>query len=198
MKRLIVLVTGINILGLGTAVCNFTGLGIDPINAFAVAVSDLMNVQLGMFLLVLQFLLGIGVFIFKRENIGVGTIVPMITFGYFLQFFNWLIPQFVSNSNSLIVNSIIFIFGMLIIAFGMSMYMSCKVGMVPYDSVAFILSERIGKNPAVFRIAIDAIVAVIAFFLGGPINIGTVLLAVSIGPLIDFYRRKVFHKMFIV
>lgn len=192
MKRVLFLVIGIMIMGFSTALCNFTGLGIDPINAFAVAVSKLLNMQLGLFLLILQFVIAIGVFIFKRENIGVGTIFPMITFGYFLQFFNWLLPTFLPKTENILINLLLFIIGMLILAFGMSMYMSCDFGMVPYDSIAYTLSDLTGKKVAAFRVSVDVLVAIIAFILKGPIGIGTVLLAFSIGPLIDLYRKKIF------
>lgn len=196
MKKILIFILAIVILAFGTAICNFTGLGIDPFNAFGVAISDLLNMSLGTIILSLQMVLGIFIFILKRENIGVGTIIPIISFGYFLQFFNWLFQKYFEIQHNLLLNIIIFIVGMLIIAFGMSMYMACKLGMVPYDSLAFVISDRIKKSPALIRIILDSTVAIVAFILGGPINIGTVLLAFSIGPLIELYRKYIFHKMF--
>lgn len=195
MKRILIFILAIVILAFGTAICNYTGLGIDPINAFGIAISELTTIQLGTILLVMQFCLGIVVFIFKRDNIGVGTIIPILTFGYFLQFFNWLFATLLIVQSNFFVNISIFIVGMLIIAFGMSLYMQCKLGMVPYDSLAFILEKYFNGRAAIYRMLLDSTVAIIAFVLGGPINVGTILLAISIGPLIDFYRNQLFKNI---
>lgn len=198
MKKLIVLITGISMMALGTSICNTTGLGIDPFNALCVAFSELFTIQLGTMVLILQAFLGIFVLIFDRKKLGIGTLVPMILFGYFLQFFSWFIPQLISGSINRIVNMLLFLVGMMIIAIGMSMYMECEVGMVPYDCLSFVIGERINKNPFTFRVAIDTTVAVAAFLLGGPINVGTVLLAFFTGPLINFFRKKLPRKLFVV
>jgi len=197
MKKIVVLLFGIIILALGTAICNFTGLGIDPFNALCVAIAEMTNIQLGTMVLMIQALIAVIVFIFKREDIGFGTIVPIATFGYFLQFFDWAIPQLVVQPNSILINLIIFVLGMLTLAFGMTTYMQCRMGMVPYDALAFVFEHYFKRRAAIFRISLDVTIAVIAFLLGGPISIGTVLLAVSVGPLIDFYRTYVLKNMFV-
>ncbi|EOH91164.1 YczE/YyaS/YitT family protein [Enterococcus pallens] len=198
MKKLIVLMIGISMMALGTSICNITGLGIDPFNALCVAFSELFTIQLGTMVLILQAFLGIFVFISDRKKLGIGTLVPMILFGYFLQFFNWFMPQLIEASANLIVNLSLFLVGMMIISIGMSTYMECEVGMVPYDCLSFVIGERINKNPFTFRVAIDTTVAVAALLLGGPINVGTVLLAFFTGPLINFFRKKLPRKLFVV
>lgn len=198
MKKIIVLIIGISMMALGTAICNTTGLGIDPFNALCVAFSELFMIQLGTMVLILQALLAIFVFIFDRKKLGLGTLVPMILFGYFLQFFNWSIPQLIELSTNLFFNIFLFLVGMMIIAIGMSTYMECGIGMVPYDCLSFVIGERINKNPFTFRVAIDITVAIIALMLGGPINIGTVLLAFFTGPLINYFRRKLPRQLFAI
>lgn len=190
MKKFFILIFGISLMAFGTSVCNATGLGIDPFNALCVAFSTSFSIQLGTMVLITQAILGILVFLYDRKKLGLGTLVPMISFGYFLQFFNWFIPNLIGTSSSLLLNILIFLIGMLVIAIGMSIYMECKIGMVPYDCLSFIIGERTNKNPFMFRVVIDVSVAFFAFMLGGPINIGTALLALFTGPLIRFFRNK--------
>ena len=198
MKKFLVLIIGISLMALGTSICNTTGLGIDPFNALSVAFSDLFAIQLGTMVLLLQALLGIFVLVFDRKKLGLGSLVPMIAFGYFLQFFNWFIPRLIVVNQNWVFSVFIFFIGMLIIAIGMSTYMECEVGMVPYDCLSFVIGERINKNPFTFRIAIDITVAILAFVLGGPINIGTVLLAFFTGPLINYFRKKLPRQLFVI
>ncbi|MEO1771797.1 YczE/YyaS/YitT family protein [Candidatus Enterococcus ferrettii] len=196
MKRILILILGLSLMALGASVCTITGLGIDPFNALCVAFSNIFNIQLGNMVLILQAVLGIIVLLFDRTKLGVGTLIPMVLFGYLLQFFNWSIPQVISNGEYFLSNLFIFLSGALIIALGMSTYMECEIGMVPYDCLSFIIGERIKKNPFTFRMIIDTFVAVAAFILGGPINFGTVLLALLIGPLINLFRKKVTYRLF--
>lgn len=195
MKKIIILLLGIILLAFGTSICNYTGLGIDPFNAFCIGGGRLTNIALGTFVLIAQFIIAAIVFFLDKKYIGIGTVIPMVTFGYALQFFNWLIGEFVSFEFLLFVKIIIFLFGMLIIALGMSIYMSCDLGMVPYDGLAFVISEKIGKNAFALRVVLDVSVAVLALFVKGPINIGTVILAFGVGPLLNIVNNNVVNKL---
>lgn len=190
MKKIIVFLIGIIILAFGTALCNYTGLGIDPFNAFCIAVSQQSGIQLGTVTLLIQLVIGGFIFIFKRENIGVGSVIPIVSFGYILEFFTWLIEKNLEPITSIFTNLFVFILGALIITFGMSIYMECNMGMVPYDSIAYALVKYFKGEMAIFRMILDTIIAVTAFLLNGPINVGTVILAFSVGPLISFFRDK--------
>ena len=117
----------------------------------------------------------------------------MVTFGYFLQFFNWCLLRFLSFDSGFFIRLILFLAGMLLSTAGMSLYMSCNLGMVPYDCVSFIISGKTAINAFVVRVIVDFCVAVLALAAGGPINVGTVLLAfgaVSYTPL-DVYKSQV-------
>jgi uncharacterized membrane protein YczE len=180
----------------GTSICNNTGLGIDPFNAFCMALSRIININLGTMVMLIQIILGILVFVLNKRFLGFGSLVPMISFGYFLQFFNWFISQIISFDFNILSKLILLLMGMVAIAIGMSMYMECNLGMVPYDCLAFIISDYLGKKMFIFRVILDSTIAITAFLLGGPINVGTILLAVSIGPLIDIFRRNLVSKLF--
>ncbi|MCI1673861.1 MAG: hypothetical protein LKI34_06590 [Bifidobacterium tibiigranuli] len=195
MKKLLLLLSGNAIMAFGTAVCKFTGLGIDPFNAFCVAISNILNVPLGTVVVTCHGIIGIIIFICKRENIGLGTVIPMVVLGYLFQLFNWLIPQFLPTGLNLVLNVMLFIAGMLVMAFGTALYIECKMGMLPYDSVAFTLNDYFKRTPSLYRVILDSLVAVIALLLGGPINIGTIAFAVSVGPLIDFFHRHWLRRL---
>ena len=185
MKKIIVLICGIIVLAFGTSICNYTGLGIDPFNAFCRGSSDLIGLSLGNVTLIAQLSIAIIVFCLDRKLIGIGTILPMIGFGYILQFFNWLLLQFIVFLLPIPVKFVLFFIGMLFITLGMSIYMSTELGMVPYDCVSFVISKKTGKNPFMLRVGLDISVAVIALLLHGPISVGTILIAFGIGPLLN-------------
>ena len=74
-----------------------------------------------------------------------GSVIPMVSFRYFLQFFNWLLSEIHPAVNGLSGGILLFLPGMLIITIGMSIYMNYDLVMVPYDCISFLLSERTEK-----------------------------------------------------
>lgn len=195
MKKIIVLICGIIILAFGTSICNNTGLGIDPFNAFCRGGSDIVGLSLGNFTLIAQLSIAIIVFCLDRKLIGIGTIIPMIGFGYVLQFFNWLLAQLTVFPLQMAINFIAFLIGMLLITLGMSIYMSTQLGMVPYDCISFVVGKKIGKNPFMLRVGLDVSVAVIALLMHGPISVGTILIAFGVGPLLDGMNQLFINKI---
>lgn len=188
-KRMIRLFLGILIMALGTAICNHTGLGIDPFNAFCSGGAARLSVSLGTFTLLAQMVLAMAALIMNRRYLGAGSVIPMVFFGYFLQFFNWFLSGMLPEPHGFFAGVAGFLPGMLVIVFGMSIYMDCNLGMVPYDSLSFLLSERTGINAFVVRVIVDVSCAVLALLVGGPISVGTVLLAFGVGPLLNLAGR---------
>lgn len=188
-KKILTLFLGILILALGTSICNFTGLGIDPFNAFCTGISVYTGISVGTCVLLGQCLLAGTAFYLNRAYLGIGSVIPMIFFGYFLEFFNWLLPKIMTVGVGLLGNLFLFLAGMILITAGMTVYMNCNLGMVPYDSVSFIISERTGGNCFVLRVLLDTCFAASALLVKGPISVGTILLAFGTGPLLKVMRQ---------
>ena len=87
--------------------------------------------------------------------------------------------------------------GMVTMVFFCSFYMSSEMGMAPYDALGYIVEKMTGRIPFKWaRVAIDSFCVVIAYFivrLEGTqwelIGIGTVIMALCIGPLLSFFRK---------
>lgn len=188
-KKLFIIVCGIALMAFGTSLCNYTGFGIDPFNALCIGSSIQFNISLGMFTLLAQIIIAVFVFCMNRRYIGIGSLIPMIVFGYLLEFLTIIVKTILPDTIPSILSIFLFGFGMMVIAFGMSLYMSSELGMVPYDGIAFVISEKTDKNPFLLRVILDIIVAIIAFIMGGPIQIGTIFIAFGIGPILNFMNR---------
>lgn len=186
-KKLSMLVIGVLIISLGTVICKKTNLGIDPFNAFCVGLSEVVSINLGTMTLLVNSLLIIIIILTGRSFIGIGTVFTMVCIGYFISFFDTIIPNINLQLLS-IPNILLFVFGMLVMCFGVSLYIESQMGMVPYDCFSFILVNRFGGKAFAYRIGLDCSASLIAFILGGPISFGTIILAGGLGPLIDFFR----------
>ena len=188
IRKIIIIICGIIFMAFGTWLCNYTNFGIDPFNALCVGSSNMLNISLGTFTLVAQFIIAVLILFIQKRFLGIGSLVPMISFGYILQVINEVMESVLPTSMSIIASFVLFGVGMVCIALGMSLYMNCDLGMVPYDAVSFSISEKINKNPFLLRVIIDVSIASLAFLVGGPIQVGTILLAFGIGPILKVFK----------
>jgi uncharacterized membrane protein YczE len=81
--------------------------------------------------------------------------------------------------------------------FGVSMYQTPNVGVSPYDSLSIIMTKRIPKISYFWnRIFTDAVCALVCFLAGGIVGLGTLVSALGLGPVIDFFNVHFTRKLF--
>lgn len=196
-KRLIVMVFGNIFLGMGISIFKFAGLGNDPFSGMAMALADLVGVQYANLLVVINLFIFILEFVFGRSFIGAGTLVNAFLLGYFTTFFYGLWTHFFALPHNLIVQIPIMLIGTVVTGFGVSMYQTPNVGASPYDSLSLIMTKRIPKISYFWnRIFTDAICALICFMAGGIVGLGTLVSALGLGPVIDFFNVHFTRKLF--
>ena len=107
----------------------------------------------------------------------------------------------------MLVRSISFISGFILLCLGSSFYMTADLGVSTYDAVALIISDTWKKGEFKYiRICTDIICVVggnVLFLSGGGsvrqtmqlVGIGTIVTAFLMGPLIDFFNRKIIRLL---
>ena len=118
------------------------------------------------------------------------TILDMILCGVFIDLFNWLLP----NSTNIITDFIYFVLGIVILGVGCALYISPKLGEGPRDSLMVLFSKKFGFSIGNVRLGLEAAVAIIGWIFGGPIGIGTVLIALFTGYIVQ-YSLPFFERM---
>jgi uncharacterized membrane protein YczE len=79
--------------------------------------------------------------------------------------------------------------GILLGGVATGMYIGAVFGPGPRDGLMTGLARRTGRSIRLVRTGIEVIVLTAGWFLGGTVGIGTVLYALSIGPLAQFFLR---------
>lgn len=120
-----------------------------------------------------------------RELPKIGTFMNMIFVGLFIDFFNWIIPDPYSYSMQLID----FVLGIVLIAVGAGIYISANLGAGPRDSLMLFIVEKFSCSITVARTIMEVVVAIVGYLLGGPIGIGTIIMAFALGPIIQITLR---------
>jgi uncharacterized membrane protein YczE len=77
--------------------------------------------------------------------------------------------------------------GILLCGLASGMYIGARFGPGPRDGLMTGLARRTGRSLRLVRACIELTVLAIGWLLGGTVGIGTVLFAVSIGPLVQFF-----------
>ncbi len=79
--------------------------------------------------------------------------------------------------------------GVLVIGVGSGLYLGARLGPGPRDGLMTGIHGRFGWSVRRARTAVEVVVLVVGFLLGGTVGIGTVVFAFGIGPVVQVVLR---------
>lgn len=177
------LVFGLLLYSIGIVCTVNAHLGLSPWDVFHQGLGN----QIGMTMGQASILVGLAiVFInfFFKEKVGVGTILNMILIGWFLDYI--MINNLLPEPQTLIFKWLMLVAGMFIIGLASYLYLGAGLGAGPRDGVMVALHKKTGKSVRFVRNAIEITVFVTGYFLGGTVGLGTVILSVAQGYVVQF------------
>ena len=113
----------------------------------------------------------------------------MFLVGYSIDFFSWIWAKVLPADlfTSMGVRIAVLIPALVLFILAASFYMDVDMGTAPYDAVSFIISTHLPNvSFRVIRIVYDFVVTAIAVLLGGKLGIVTVLMVITLGPVIEW------------
>lgn len=204
-KRLIYLILGNILIGVGTGFCRRAALGVDPFACMGLSFTQLFNglgfsfMTYGTCLFVENIILFAVVWMTCRKYIGVGTFVNMIGVGYVVDFVTFIFNR-LGFVPGIIVRVALLVVGIFVIALGVAMYMVADMGLSPYDTLAYVIMKYT-DNKVSFRagrIASDVtsmLIGIIVCLIGGysvltVLGLGTAMGVVMFGPIIVWCKER--------
>ena len=157
-------------------------LGIGPWDVFHVGLYQNLGLTIGSWSIISGLVIVVGTAIALKRLPKIGTWLNMILLGVFIDIFNWLIPDF----ETLGAQIIIFVLGVVVMGYGMGIYISPNIGAGPRDSLMLVFVEKFGISIKKVRTIIEIVVACLGWLLGGPVGVGTVIIALLIGQFIHY------------
>ncbi|QMR76936.1 YitT family protein [Enterobacter sp. RHBSTW-00175] len=189
LRRLVQLYVGLGLYGLSTAMFIRSDLGVDPWDVFHLGVA----IQLGLSIGTVIILIGAAVLLLwvpLRQWPGLGTISNVICIGLAADATMALIPEL----TSLPLRIALLVAGIIVNAIATGMYIGAGFGPGPRDGLMTGIHARLGWSIRSVRTSIEVAVLLIGIMLGGSFGVGTVLYALTIGPLIQiclpWFRQK--------
>ena len=122
-----------------------------------------------------------------RQKPGLGTILNVLLVGPSAQLGLDLLPQ----QTELWAQVLFFAAGLALLAVATGLYIGPRLGPGPRDGLMTGLHARGFGSLRLMRTGVELTVLAIGWLLGGGVGIGTVLFALSIGPLIQWFLPKV-------
>lgn len=191
IKRIIMTIIGVLGSGFGAGIFDFCRMGMDPFQVFAHGVWNKTNLGFGTLYMIVNIIMLIGVFIFDRKKIGLGTLINIVFLGYVVEYTSKLFSNIFPQA-TLITRIICLVVAVIILCFASATYFTGNMGVSTYDAVALFLSEKQSKVKFQYcRITTDLICTIVGFILGATVGVGTVITAFFMGPLISFFKKYV-------
>ena len=141
-RRVIGMVVGIVIIGLGIALFKQSHLGNDSISALNMRLAELFGISLGVQNIAANLLMfAIEIWV-GRQYIGLGTFVNGICIGFIVTAFYDPIAAFFGPAASLPEQLLWVAAAVIVTALGASLYQTADLGIAPYDALALELARK--------------------------------------------------------
>lgn len=175
--------TGLLVVALGiTMTIKGQKLGIGPWDVLHVGLYRHFGLTIGTWGIITGFVIVLATAAVLRKWPKIGTWLNMLLLGIFIDLFNWLLPEFTTFGAQMVI----FMLGVIVMGYGSGIYISPNIGAGPRDSLMLVLVEKTGASVKKVRTTIEVFVAIIGWLFGGPIGIGTVLIALFLGQMIHY------------
>ena len=180
-RRLAQLYAGLVLYGASMALQIRAGLGLDPWDVFHQGVSDKTGLSFGTVVIITGAIVLLA-WVPLRQRPGIGTVSNVFVIGFAVDASLALIPDATWMPAQLTMLAS----GVVLNALAGAAYIGAGLGPGPRDGLMTGLVRRTGGSVSAIRTGIEVSVLAVGFALGGTVGLGTVVYALSIGPLLGF------------
>jgi len=175
-ERLLILIFGLTIFGLGDAFLIMSTLGNSPWTVLAegISLNSPLNIGESTFIISVFILM---LWIPLRQKPGFGTLANIVVIATAIELGLHLIP----STENLSLQLFYIFFGITLVGFGSALYITCGLGTGPRDGLMTGLHYKTGVRVGRVRLGIEIIALSVGALLGGSLGIGTALFALLIG-----------------
>ncbi|MDP4160149.1 MAG: membrane protein [Bacillota bacterium] len=161
----------------------YSKLGMSPWDVFHMGIVNHSILSLGEASEVVGFCIII-LSIFLGVTPGIGSILNMIFIGLFVDLINK--TGIIKTPENLIYRIVMLVLAIIVMGLATYFYLRVELGAGPRDGLMEGLVRKLNKPVWFIRGTIEVTALIIGFVLGGPVGIGTLLLALLIGPSVQF------------
>lgn len=180
------LVVGLLLYGFTMALMVQSGLGLDPWDVFHEGLTHHVPLTFGQVVIVVGAIVLL-LWIPLKQRPGIGTVLNVLLIGLAADAGIAVVPA----PDELWARGSLLLLGIVGNGLAGALYINAALGPGPRDGLWVALVARTGISVRRVRTGIEVTVLATGFLLGGTVGIGTVLYALAIGPLVQFFLKRV-------
>ncbi|WP_240449875.1 YitT family protein [Streptomyces sp. S1] len=184
-RRPVQLYVGLTLYGVSSALLVRGSLGLEPWGVLHQGLAEKTGLTIGVVSIVVGAVVLL-LWIPIRQRPGLGTVSNVFVIGLAMDGTLALVPE----SDGLAVRVPLLVLGIVLNGVATGLYIAARFGPGPRDGLMTGLHRLTGRSIRLVRTALEVAVVATGFLLGGSVGIGTVLYALSIGPLAQFFLRR--------
>jgi uncharacterized membrane protein YczE len=184
-RRLLQLYGGLALYGVSGGLQLRAGLGLAPWDVLNQGVSRHTGMSIGTAAIVIGAAVLL-LWIPLRQRPGLGTVSNVVVIGLVMDATLNLVPA----PGSLWLRIPLLAFSVALCGVASGLYISARFGPGPRDGLMTGLHRRTDRSLRLVRTCIEVVVLAAGFVLGGSVGVGTVLYALAIGPLAQFFLKR--------
>ncbi|MEW1657280.1 hypothetical protein [Streptomyces sp. NPDC093707] len=184
-RRLVQLYVGLVAYGVSMGLMVRAGLGLEPWSVLNQGLARHTGVSIGTVTIASGALILL-LWIPLRQRPGLGTVSNVVILGLVMDATIALVPEV----RLLAIRIPLLVTAVVLNGAATGLYISARFGAGPRDGLMTGLHLRTGRPVRLVRTCIEVTVLAAGFALGGSLGVGTVVYALAIGPLAQFFLRR--------
>ena len=190
-KRIVIYLVGLAINALGIALIIYSAVGAGAWDTVAIGLNHSWGLTIGICTVIIQVFVVLVTGIIERKRLQYESIIAIAIRSIFLDAWIYLVFNHVDQVASWEIQWLYFIFGIISMGIGIGIYMEAQFPKSPIDGLMLAIHNRFKWSINTSRIIVELSGAVIGFLLGGPVGLGTLLIALAVGKIIQMTNRKI-------
>jgi len=188
-KRVLMTIGGVSVSGFSVGMFDYSDFGMDPFQVLSHGIAvHFPTIGFGTLYMIINLIMLVAIFFIDKKKIGIGTFINIFLLGYVVELSSTVFKA-ILPADVLWLRILMFVIGILVLCVGSSLYFVGDLGVSTYDAVALVLAERTPVKFQYLRIGTDIICTVTGVLLGVKAGVGTVVLALGMGPIIAFFKH---------
>jgi uncharacterized membrane protein YczE len=183
-ERLLRLLVGLWLYGISNALLMHSALGGSPWVVFHQGAARHLPVSLGT-IMVLVALAVLLLWIPLRQMPGLGTLANTLLLGPFTD----INLQLLAAPETMLLRWVYLLGGVVVCAIATALYVGAQLGAGPRDGLMTGFARRTGWSIQRVRTCIEVVVLALGILLGGTAGVGTLVFALCVGPITQFFMR---------
>jgi uncharacterized membrane protein YczE len=183
-RRITQLVIGLVLFGIGIGLMLQSGLGVPPWDVLHQGLARQFGLSVGIWSIIVSLLVLL-LWLPLRQPYGLGTLLNAIIIGVVIDLTGLFIPEATATG----VAWVMAVAGVVLVGVASGLYIGANLGPGPRDGLMTGIARR-GPSIRLTRAVIEIAVLTLGWILGGTFGLGTILFALAIGPLVQYFLPR--------